>query len=522
MHNTAEQDKIIQYSGDLLVVKAGAGCAKTTTLERFAKASPNERMLYLVFGKANQKEAERKFSGTRVASRTQHAIALSRCGLNIQHKITENYRLTDVKNFLKIKDWAFAQYISDLFNDFLISDIDSIEKIPGASSKDKSLLSLMWDAARDGNSPLPCKPDVYLKHYCLQPPELHTWFSTILLDEAQDTNPVVSDWIMRQKTRKIIVGDDNQQLFRFRGAGNFLESAMRRHKADFLTLTQSFRYGKNIADVANLVLLLKSKLTQCELLTLKGNPAIISEVYSPSLTNDPLKRPEAILHRTVAGTLQTALEHPKKKLYWIGGIARYRMQEVLDVFYLSRGQNEKISRKKLLTEYKSFREYKIIAEASQDVEQKRILKLIDTHGSSLESKLLTLANRSVPYAEQSELIIGTVHSAKGLEFENVRLAEDFRALADLIEQGDKSVISDELNILYVAVTRAIKKLTLNNELMSICIKDLKVRALITPTPSGARKSTTLNRKTSEKGAIGISRRDESRGGVTFTSTILQE
>lgn len=520
MQNTAEQDKIIQYSGDLLVVKAGAGCAKTSTLERIAQNRASERMLYLVFGKANQKEAEKKFAGTRVASRTQHAIALSRCGLNIQHKLTENYRLTDIKNFLKIKDWALAQYISDLFNEFLISDIESISKIPGASSKDKALLTSIWDAARDGGTPFPCKPDVYLKHYCLQPPELHTWFSTILLDEAQDTNPVVSDWIMRQKTKKIIVGDDHQQLFRFRGAGNFLESAVKKYQADTLTLTQSFRYGQPIAAIANLILSLKARLMQSEALILKGNPKVMSEIYSSRVSANTEKEVETVLHRTVAGTLQTALDNPKKKLYWIGGMARYRMQEVLDVFYFSNGQSEKISRKKLLTEYKSFKEYRHIAEVSQDVEQKRILKLVDTHGRSLEEKLLALSGRSVKEASLGELAIGTVHAAKGLEFDIVRLAEDFRSLADLIEQDDKGVLSDELNILYVAVTRAIKKLTLNNELMSLCLKDPKIAAQIKMAATSTNNTHLNSASRPTQSPPKIVRREGE--GRTFTPATLRD
>jgi F-box protein 18 (helicase) len=64
------------------------------------------------------------------------------------------------------------------------------------------------------------------------------------------------DILMRQATPKIIVGDPNQQIYMFRGAVNALDSV----QADnVFYLTQSFRFGPEIAYVAN-----------CCLTTLKG------------------------------------------------------------------------------------------------------------------------------------------------------------------------------------------------------------------------------------------------------------
>ena len=66
----------------------------------------------------------------------------------------------------------------------------------------------------------------------------------ILLDEAQDTNPVVLDVLRRQSAQMVYVGDKYQQIYEWRGAVN----AMEQMATDGVTyLTMSFRFGPVIA-----------------------------------------------------------------------------------------------------------------------------------------------------------------------------------------------------------------------------------------------------------------------------------
>ncbi len=68
------------------------------------------------------------------------------------------------------------------------------------------------------------------------------------------------------------------------------------------------------------------------------------------------------------------------------------------------------------------------------------------------------------------MTVTTVHRAKGLEWDTVRLHEDFQ---DLEQPGPGNVPEyeeirrDELNLLYVAATRARKTLVLNSVLRQI-------------------------------------------------------
>ena len=94
--------------------------------------------------------------------------------------------------------------------------------------------------------------DVYVKltqlHYDQTVPVAE---DVVLLDEAQDINPVFSDIVSRMNAQVIAVGDSNQAIYQFRGAQDFLSDMNASHT---LTLTKSFRFTPEIADKVNLLL----------------------------------------------------------------------------------------------------------------------------------------------------------------------------------------------------------------------------------------------------------------------------
>jgi hypothetical protein len=84
---------------------------------------------------------------------------------------------------------------------------------------------------------LPFKHDHYLKMWALTWPRLPYGF--ILLDEAQDTNPVVEKVFLAQDAQRVCVGDPAQQIYAWRSARDVMTGFPARH----LYLTQSFRFG---------------------------------------------------------------------------------------------------------------------------------------------------------------------------------------------------------------------------------------------------------------------------------------
>lgn len=135
--------------------------------------------------------------------------------------------------------------------------------------------------------------------------ELHLFTEDILLDEAQDTNPVVLDVLRKQPAQMIYVGDKYQQIYEWRGAVNAMEKIETQGET---YLTTSFRFGPAIAEWASKLLLLLG-----EKRPLKGNIAVKSRVGSVE--------PRTILARTNATTIAAIIEclDEGKKPHLVGG-----------------------------------------------------------------------------------------------------------------------------------------------------------------------------------------------------------
>ncbi len=107
----------------------------------------------------------------------------------------------------------------------------------------------VWARMLATDDPIPLGHDGYLKVWALSEPCLPVDY--ILLDEAQDTNPVVLDVLRKQDAQIVYVGDKYRRIYEWRGAINAMEEAPAVHATD---LTISFRFGGEIAHAANCVL----------------------------------------------------------------------------------------------------------------------------------------------------------------------------------------------------------------------------------------------------------------------------
>jgi superfamily I DNA/RNA helicase len=95
--------------------------------------------------------------------------------------------------------------------------------------------------------------DMYLKMLDLDEGVREDAFARLkylMIDEAQDINPVQRSIILKTGLPIIAVGDPYQQIYSWRGA----ENALQLMKGEELHLTQSFRFGEDIAEIARLIL----------------------------------------------------------------------------------------------------------------------------------------------------------------------------------------------------------------------------------------------------------------------------
>jgi len=81
-------------------------------------------------------------------------------------------------------------------------------------------------------------------------------YDGILFDEAQDATPVIADILLRQRPHLgiMLVGDPYQMIYQFMGADNCCFNDEIYPPTNTFYLTHSFRFGENIAGVANVIL----------------------------------------------------------------------------------------------------------------------------------------------------------------------------------------------------------------------------------------------------------------------------
>jgi len=278
--------------------------------------------------------------------------------------------------------------------------------------------------------------DGYLKLYQLSKPVLN--YDVILLDEAQDINPVIADIVLSQDIARIVVGDSHQQIYSFRGARNVMDKV---RATKTLYLTHSFRFDENIAYVANMILnIFKGEVRKVIGLKEKGNSSF--------------KKGYTVLSRTNAAIFDEAVKlYKKNKISFVGGIIGYRLNRIIDVFYLYDKQRNKI-KDPYIRGFHTFEELKDFAYNAEDWEIGSVCKVVEKYERRIPSLVFNIKKAAVE-PHQANILLSTVHKAKGLEWPNVHLTSDF---PDLIEDdeilNDGSIDPDEINLIYVAVTRS--------------------------------------------------------------------
>lgn len=479
---TPEQDKIVNHDfkpGDCIVIRAYAGTGKTFTLQmlsyRLELAHPEWKILYLAFNKAVQKEAEKKFNDN-VEARTTHSIAWD-IGKKYSHKLESNIRLTHIveifeKELKEEEKWQEATFISQTLKNFMYSADPKVSKIhfadpkgqfrkyvskPDTARKYLDLCNKLWSMMCDEeNERVPMMHDGYLKLYQLTNPDL-SQYDVILTDESQDINPTTNSIIEQQKCIKIYVGDSNQKIYGFRGSEDAFGLITPTHT---YTLSQSFRFGDAVAEVANSILQ-KWKGEKIPLVGLnKGDEIVDSEEDFENYT---------IITRTNAQLFLHAIDFMNKKILFgiVGGISGIDFSTIFDVYNLWRKRRDKINSKFILY-FKDYSELLTYAKESNDPEIMRIKILLDTYGGEIPHLIQQIKLYAEPNLEKATVILTTAHKSKGLEFVNVVLAEDFDDLSVYTENLRPE--EEDLNILYVAATRALKRLKLNHSLQVNLLK----------------------------------------------------
>ena len=596
---THEQHSIVSADvkkDQVMLVRAFAGTGKTTTLLEYVKRRPGDKFAYITFNRSVMEEASTKFPKLNVKCLNFHKMAYAKFGFLYQgdkflrgtlrqHHVAKAIKVNDkraliairvLNEFLKSADLAVelkhaeairAEMSSEDWNKVYGGKSNVREKL-GSQSPEENLVEMvtaLWDIMyKPEDSRFPMTDAGYLKRYQLacrrefNPVRLDYQYDTLMLDEAQDAAPVMADIILSQKEcGKILVGDPHQEIYSFMGAKNAMATVaatVDESKIVERRLSRSFRFGYEIADVANALLRLKGE-TACVLgarrelpepvpggagaaavhciskgADVAGDPEdpdfFISEEMSVNAeTNLTLKsyapgnqdpkayfgekgQQLAVLCRSNASLFDVAsrvlnLRIKDIKLGFVGGLEGQRLGQLEDIWRLANCTDEMLDaitdkyiirfRNRFLKDKDEgvnkpeppFAELKSSAQLSNDMDMQTKISIVEKYKGNLPDLIARLKKVDVGTRPQdlkrANFILSTAHRAKGLEFDHVMLWKDFLKVncctpveqdpatgyATLFRCPDDAghsadiVGADELNLVYVAATRAMKRLIVN-------------------------------------------------------------
>ena len=96
------------------------------------------------------------------------------------------------------------------------------------------------------------------------------------------------------------------------------------------------------------------------------------------------------------------------------------------------------------------------------------ISMYDEYGAELVTYFTLCKQYVLKTIDKCSYICSTIHKCKGLEFDHVKLAEDFPLLVmnNTIVRRNTEIWKERYNTIYVAITRAKLTLTLNSSLTS--------------------------------------------------------
>jgi superfamily I DNA/RNA helicase len=505
---TVEQLAIINSSGNI-VINAVAGSGKTTTvIEYAATRPPHSKILYLAFNKSVKLEASRRFQERNLLNvrvETAHSLAFSYVMRGNKYKVrSQSYKTYELAELLgltaigeKHGEHIIANHINKFITYFCNSDVKKVQELNYldivADKKARAFANSHYAAIEKGTrmilammerAEIEISHDFYLKKFQLSNPQLP--FDYILFDEAQDASPAMLDVFLNQKSTKIIVGDTHQQIYGWRHAINSLEKT----GFESLDLTTSFRFGNAIADLAMNILAWKLILGKLRSIKITGK----------GKGGKPKTR--ATIARTNLGLLLNAIgyvtDHPKtKRIYFEGNINSYTYADdgasLYDVLNLYNNNHDRI-KDKLVRSMKDMDDLEEYIEKTEDQQLSMMVEIVNEYGNEIPGILKSLKSLHVENDKRhdAEMIFSTVHRAKGMEYDEVYLVNDFineKKLEKMREESKKSgepvnlaKVDEEINLLYVAVTRTKHVLNIPESLLpsdqkeAVVIKIVKAKA----------------------------------------------
>ena len=454
--------------GDMLTLAAGAGASKTYTCNLLLSSTKEtEKCLVIAFNRLIVDEMCSSF-GENVDVLTSHELArkyvtkysTSRLERPLLPKmvvdalgIPATVGTMDAFSFSQKLVWGIKKYAnSEELNIARFARINGAEILKSCNKTDLVLFAMylnrLWIEMTTANSNLPIIHDVYLKEFVMMVVSGDITldeYKVVVLDEAQDSAPIVKLLFAAINSIKVGAGDTHQSIYEWRGAVNVMRELGLQSKYT-AELTTCYRFGQSIADLAN-ALIEEYKGSNPKF---KGHPTKISEIK----VTPKNEAKELWLFRTNAELISELIYSTQKgvKCHLLrDNKSMIKLIDEAQKLYLNQPVKSGV-----LKLFDSWSEFEAFATSGDGGEYKSFVDAVLSHGFDAIKKVIE--NSLDTDIEDAERLFSTAHACKGIEHNHVVLHSDFDKF---IEKSLSSALEQEINLLYVALTRAIKTLDIS-------------------------------------------------------------
>ena len=290
--------------------------------------------------------------------------------------------------------------------------------------------------------------------------------SVLVIDEAQDMGQDdfrLVQALMRQneEMRVIAVGDDDQNIYAFRGSDSkYMQSLISQEGAKMYEMTDNYRSAKAIVDCANrFVQRIPNRMKHAPIQSATGEEGKVMTIKSLQNAEIKVQGGTAILTRTNEETMQVAYELEQRGLHAtvaqsMGG---FRFGNLAEVRYFIKqiGKDDEVTiskekwqeaKKRTLKTYASSTCLEVMRHFFADFEAiNRVYYLSDLREFIIESEI-----EDFIASDDKSVFVSTIHKAKGREFDTVYLMST-------IPDGRQV---EDMRAYYVGLTRAKRNLYL--------------------------------------------------------------
>jgi len=464
---TKQQEEIwneLENGTDDIIVNAGAGTGKTFTIVEGSKRTTGSNMAFLCFNKSIQTELAERLP-ENVVAKTFHALgfaALRSAGIKTR---VNNYKVKNIIDDILGKD----------FNAFPLVKLIGLVKGSLVDGDDKKTIfqlidkyNINFESDREEEMAINAIPAILTqcrRNLAMIDFDDMIWipivenfplptFDVLFVDEAQDFNEMQRELIFRcvGNNRVVIVGDKNQAIYGFRGADSnsisiFKQELLSRgRKVKEFPLSLTWRCPKSVvkeanrfvadfdckedADEGRVIVDSPFNPSEGDMVLCRYNAPLVSAFYELIMQG----KSAYVLGRDMTKGLINAVNKITKN----GNMGSEEFMQLLEQdFHYNYNRLLKLDK----------------VNQAQSLEDKyECIRIFVTKATTV-SGIIAEIKRVFDGNEKGEIMLSTVHKSKGLEADNVYILATER-----MPHPKASDMQEELNICYVAITRAIKTL----------------------------------------------------------------